>query len=83
MRTETLEPQSGAGPVSGKPREAAALLVCLGLALLFPPIVLIFAKPHHMLGIPLPVFYIFGIWLVLVLGAVAVSRLLPDPESSD
>jgi len=69
--------------MSSKPREAAALLVCLGVALLFPPIALIFARPQDMLGVPLPVFYIFGLWLLLVLGAVAVSRLLPDPESSD
>lgn len=63
-----------------KPREAAALMLCLGVVLLCPPIALIFAKPPHLLGIPLPVFYIFGVWLGLVLGAVAVSRLLPEPS---
>ena len=69
--------------MTSKPREAAALIVCLGVALVFPPIALIFAKPHHLLGVPLPVFYIFGIWLALVLGAAVVARLLPDSESSD
>lgn len=69
--------------MTSKPRETAALLLCLGTVLLFPPIALIFAKPTLLLGIPLPVFYVFGIWLLLVLGAVAVSRLLPDTKRSD
>lgn len=69
--------------MKSKPREAAALLLCLGTVLSFPPIALIFAKAHHVLGIPLPVFYIFGTWLLLVLGAVVISRLLPDTESAD
>jgi len=83
MRPKAAEGQPGGGPVTGKPREAAALLLCLGVALLFPPLALIFAEPHNFLGIPLPVFYTFGTWLLLVLGAVAISRILPDTESSD
>lgn len=83
MHPEAAEGQPGGGPVTRKPREAAALLLCLGVALLFPPLALIFAKPHNLLGIPLPVFYIFGTWLLLVLGAVAIARILPDTESSD
>lgn len=66
-----------------KPREAAALLLCLGVVLAFPPIALIFARPHYVLGVPLPVFYLFGTWLLLVLSAIAISRLLPDTESAD
>ncbi|MDZ7842799.1 MAG: hypothetical protein U5R46_18535 [Gammaproteobacteria bacterium] len=69
--------------MKSRPRETAALLLCLGVVLLFPPIALIFDKPHRLLGIPLPVFYVFGTWLLLVLGAYAVSRILPDTESSD
>lgn len=61
-----------------KPREAAALLLCAGIVLLLPPIALIFAKPHDLLGIPLPVFYVFGIWVGLVIAAVVISRCLPD-----
>lgn len=61
-----------------KSREAAALLLCAGFVLLLPPIALIFAKPGDLLGIPLPVFYVFGIWIGLVIAAVAISRCLPD-----
>lgn len=66
--------------MKSKPRETAALLVCVGVVLLFPPITLIFGKPHHLFDIPLPVFYVFGTWLILVLGAFVVSRILPDAE---
>lgn len=61
-----------------KSREAAALLLCAGIVLLLPPLALIFAKPGYLLGIPLPVFYVFGIWIALVIAAVAISRCLPD-----
>lgn len=60
-----------------KIREAAALLLYLGVVLVLPPIALIFAKPHHVAGIPLPALYIFGVWVALVIGALFTSRLLP------
>jgi hypothetical protein len=69
--------------LTSKPRETAALILCLGAALCFPPLALIFAKPAFLLGVPLPVFYIFGVWVLLVAGAAATSRLLPETESSD
>lgn len=83
MRPEAPERRAGTGPVKSRPRETAALVLCLGVVLLFPPIALIFDKPHRLLGVPLPVFYVFGTWLLLVLGAYVVSRILPDPESFD
>lgn len=61
-----------------KPRESAALLVCLGTVLLLPPIGLIFGKAFRVFDIPLPVFYVFGAWFVLVVGAFVISRVLPD-----
>ncbi len=61
-----------------KPREAAALLLCAGIVLLLPPIALIFAKNGYLLGIPLPVLYVFGIWIGLIIAAVVISRFLPD-----
>jgi hypothetical protein len=64
--------------MTSKPRETAALILCLGVAALMPPIALIFGKPGFILGVPVPVLYIFGIWLLLVAGAVAISRILPD-----
>jgi len=57
-------------------RQAAALLVYLGAVLMLPPIALIFAKPVFVLGLPLPVLYVFGLWLVLIVGSFVVSRRL-------
>ncbi|HSH40792.1 MAG TPA: hypothetical protein VK973_01560 [Arenicellales bacterium] len=69
--------------MTSRPRESAALILCLGAALCFPPLALIFARPALLLGVPLPVFYIFGVWILLVAGAVVTTRLLPETESSD
>lgn len=66
--------------MKSKPREAAALLLCLGTVLLFPPIALIFSKSLWLFDVPLPVFYVFGTWCALVLGAIIVSRILPEIE---
>jgi len=64
--------------MTGKAREAAALALCAGSVLLLPPVALIFSKPVELFGIPLPVFYVFGVWLALVIAAVVMSRRLPD-----
>ena len=61
-----------------KSREISALLVCLGIVLLFPPIALIFGKSVHLFDIPLPIFYIFGIWLVLIIVARLLAKKLSD-----
>ncbi len=61
-----------------KPRETSALLVCLGIVLLFPPIALIFGKSAYLFDIPLPVFYIFGIWLMLIIIARLLAKKLSD-----
>jgi hypothetical protein len=61
-----------------KPRESAALLVCLGTVFLLPPIGLIFVRAYRIVDIPAPVLYVFGAWIVLVAGAFVISRVLPD-----
>lgn len=66
--------------MNSKPREIAALLVCAGVVILFPPFALIFSKVDRFFDIPLPVLYVFGTWLILVFGAFVVSRILPDTE---
>jgi hypothetical protein len=65
-----------------KIREKAALLLGLGIVLFMPPVALIFAKPHMLWGIPLPVLYIFVLWLALIGGVRFVSKRLP-PGSTD
>ena len=62
-------------------KESAALLLALGIVLYMPPLALIFAKTTTILGIPMPVFYLFGLWLVLIIGVWLISRQLPRSSS--
>ena len=55
----------------------SALITCLGIIFLLPPVALIFDKPTSVFSIPLAAFYVFGIWLLLILIAVVVARALP------
>jgi len=69
--------------MTSRSREAAALLVCLGAVFLLPPISLIFARASEAFGVPLPVLYVFGIWLFLVAGALLLALVLPDQDSPE
>jgi hypothetical protein len=59
----------------GRARDAAVLLPLLGLFLLMPPIIALFAQPVTVVGVPLIVAYVFGVWLALV--AALLARALP------
>ena len=58
-------------------RDAAVLLPLLGLFLLMPPIIVLFAQPVMVGGMPLIVAYVFGVWLALVAAAALLARALP------
>ena len=57
-------------------REAASLLAIVGLFLLMPPVVGLFAAPVSLAGVPLIVLYLFAVWLGLVLAAARLGRAL-------
>lgn len=57
-------------------REAAGLLAVVGLFLLMPPVVGLFATPVSLAGVPLIVVYLFAVWLGLVLAAARLGRAL-------
>jgi len=57
-------------------RDAAIVLPLLGLVLLMPPLIVLFAVPISVAGVPLIVVYLFGVWLALVLGAALLGRVL-------
>jgi len=60
-----------------QPVKFSVLLLCIGTLLATPPLVLIFNKPLLVAGIPLSMFYIFGFWAALIVGAIVLSRALP------
>lgn len=68
-------------------REAAGLLAFVGLFLLMPPVVGLFATPLSLAGVPLIVLYLFAVWLGLVLAAARLGRALeaaaPPGEPSE
>ena len=63
-------------------RDAARLLPALGVFLLMPPVITLFAVQADVGGVPLIVVYLFGVWLALIAAAALLARSLapPDPE---
>lgn len=55
-------------------------LVALGLWLLMPPIIRLFVGPGVLFGLPLLVLYVFGVWLLLILGTWLLARRLPRDD---
>ncbi len=62
-----------------KIKDAAFILPFLGAFLLASPIITIFATDGKIFGLPLPFVYIFGVWILLVLAARRMARLLSEP----
>ncbi|MBJ3784247.1 hypothetical protein [Devosia sediminis] len=52
------------------------VLTVAGFLLLVPPLVQLFNHPVMFLGVPQIVVYLFGVWLALILGTVALTRHL-------
>ncbi len=62
-----------------KIKDAALVLPLLGAFLLASPLITVFATDGFIFGLPLPFVYIFGVWLMLVLAARRMARLLSEP----
>ena len=65
---------------SDRARQAAAVLPILGLFLLIPPVIGLFAVPLDVAGVPLIVVYLFAVWLALALAAALLGRALERPD---
>ena len=60
------------------------VLAVSGLFLLLPPAVHIFNHEIDVFGVPQIVFYLFGVWTVLIAGtAVLTARLEPDQPGDE
>lgn len=60
--------------------DAATVLPFVAAILLCPPIILIFAAPVMLAGIPLILIYVFGVWAAIVLSAALLARRLSTTE---
>ena len=70
-------------PGTPRQRDAASLLPALGVFLLMPPVITLFAGTHTWLGVPLIVAYLFGVWLALIVAAALLARRLAPPSAQD
>ena len=61
---------------------AAVVLPLLGLFLLMPPVITLFARGVGFGGVPLIVLYVFGVWSALIVCAALLARRL-DPDRSN
>ena len=84
-RDKSAEPVKRKAQRSSRARDAAILLPLLGLFLLMPPMIALFAVNLDIAGLPLIVVYVFGIWLALVVcAALLARRLAPSaPDTTD
>lgn len=62
--------------------DAAAALPLVGLFLLMPPMITLFALGVDLAGVPLIVVYVFGVWIALIVCAALLARRL-DPSRSE
>jgi hypothetical protein len=70
----------GAG--SARMRDAATVLPIIGLFLLMPPVITLFAAHVSVAGVPLIVVYLFSVWLALIVGTAWIARRLALPASN-
>jgi hypothetical protein len=58
----------------------AAILPFAVAIMLLPPVILVFATPVRVLGLPLILLYVFGLWALAILSAFLLARRLADFE---
>ncbi|MGB0498172.1 MAG: hypothetical protein ACPGID_07520 [Rubricella sp.] len=61
-------------------QDGAVLLPIIGVIALMPPVAPFFGGDRQIAGLPLQVVYVFGVWLLLILAARRVARLLMQDE---
>lgn len=60
-------------------RFAALLLPLLGILLIVPPLVSMRTTHYAVFfGIPANIAYLFGAWLLMIVGAYVLQKLMPD-----
>lgn len=65
-----------------KTRDKSVALLMIGIVLLMPPIVRTSLFEGSIFGIPFTVFYMFGVWAFLILGAAVLSPHLRESDKA-
>jgi uncharacterized membrane protein len=58
----------------------AAALPVFGAAMIFPPIVRVFAPDARLFGVPIIVIYLFAIWMMFIIATYFLSRRLKQSD---
>jgi len=66
-----------------KARDRSMALLLVGIVLLTPPVVGVSLIDGKIAGIPVPLFYIFIVWALLIAGTALLSRRLTNDEPLD
>jgi hypothetical protein len=82
-----MTPKQSSSGSSTRARDAARLLPVIGAVLFMPPLIALFVGDVSIMGVPLIVVYLFGVWLALIVCAALLAPRLPpsrdvkgDPE---
>ncbi len=67
-------------PNRQRTRDAALMLPILGAFLLISPAASVFNSTATVLGLPVIVLYVFGVWLGMIVAALALARRLSAQE---
>jgi Sec-independent protein secretion pathway component TatC len=67
-------------PNRQRTRDAALILPILGAFLLISPAASVFDSTSTVLGLPVVVLYVFGVWLGMIVAALALARRLSAQE---
>lgn len=68
--------------VSPRQRDKAALLLIFGCFFLVSPFIGAMVMPRQILGMPVIVLYIFGVWILLIVAAARISSRLARADAS-
>ena len=65
-----------------KVRDRSVALLILGILLLLPPIAAVSLLDRNIGGIPIPVLYVFVVWICLIVGGAILAYPLRDGDET-
>lgn len=66
-----------------KVRDRSVVILIIGAVLLLPPVGSIALIDATLIGLPVPVLYVFAVWALLIAAAISLARALDQDVPSD
>ncbi len=64
-------------------QDAALVLPIFGIVMLMTPVLQLFSRDTLIFGAPLPFVYVFGMWILLIVLASRLSRMLTKGDEGE